>query len=51
MRHILLGILAVAAANMTFVAAQPSGGGPVVERLDPTLDEILSVDATLDVIK
>ena len=51
MRHILLGILAVAAANMTFVAAQPSGGGPVVERLDPALDEILSVDATLDVIK
>ncbi len=51
MRHILLGILAVAAVSMTFVAAQPSGGGPVVERLDPALDEILSVDATLDVIK
>ena len=51
MRHILLGILAVAAASMTLVAAQPSGGGPVVERLDPALDDILSVDATLDIIK
>ena len=51
MRHILLGILAVAAVSMKFVAAQPSGGGPVVERLDPALDEILSVDATLDVIR
>ena len=36
---------------MKLVAAQPSGGGPVVERLDPALDEILSVDATLDVIR
>ena len=51
MRHILLGILAAAVVGMKLVAAQPSGGGPVVERLDPALDEILLVDATLDVIK
>ena len=51
MRHTFLGILAVAAVSMKLVAAQPSGGGLVVERLDPALDEILSVDATLDVIR
>ena len=42
---------AVAVVGMKLVAGQPSGGRPVVERLDPALDEILLVDATLDVIK
>ena len=51
MRHLLLGILVVAVASLKLVAAQPPGDAPVVERLDPALDGILSVDARLDVIK
>lgn len=51
MRYILLGILAVAVVSLKLVAVQPSGDAPGVERLDAALDEILSVDARLDVIK
>ena len=45
-------VLAAAVASLGCGEVQPrSDGGPIVERLDPALDEILSVDATIDVIR